>query len=451
MERFPVCREARVTAARRRREALRWRARSPAGARWRCGRTARGRRQEYRAGARALRFALYGRVSTEDWHDRRPRGPGSGSRPSPWSAGAGASRRSSSTLGRAGRGVGAAPQAAALVAALADPDRGWDAIVIGEYERAFCGAQYALMAPLFEHYGVQLWMPEAGGRVDYASEHDEQAMTCWACRRSERSPAPASGSAPRWPSRPGSRAATSAGARRTGTGSADAGPHPNKAHASWGRRAHRLEPDPETAHVARWIFAQRLAGHSVARIARALNDAGIRARRPQTRSGTRTAVGRRVDAADGRHDPGQPAVHRAAGVEPAAHRQGPGRPGRRQPGAQERAAVEPARRVGHLQHGPRTRRWSARPTSSPPRTSAPPAAPRPGRPGCAGRAGTCWPGSWSAGRAGGGWNQRGPTASPPTGAATGTPALPRQTRAGRRTPTSARIASCRSCPRCICC
>jgi hypothetical protein len=33
------------------------------------------------------------------------------------------------------------------------------------------------MAPLFEHYGVQLWMPEAGGPVDYASEHDEQAMT----------------------------------------------------------------------------------------------------------------------------------------------------------------------------------------------------------------------------------------------------------------------------------
>jgi hypothetical protein len=30
---------------------------------------------------------------------------------------------------------------------------------------------------------------------------------------------------------------------------ADAGPHPNKAHAAWGRRAHRLEPDPDTAHV----------------------------------------------------------------------------------------------------------------------------------------------------------------------------------------------------------
>jgi len=30
------------------------------------------------------------------------------------------------------------------------------------------------MAPLFEHYGVQLWLPEAGGRVDCRSEHDEQ-------------------------------------------------------------------------------------------------------------------------------------------------------------------------------------------------------------------------------------------------------------------------------------
>jgi hypothetical protein len=56
---------------------------------------------------------------------------------------------------------------------------------------------------------------------------------------------------------------------------ADAGPHPNKAHAAWGRRAHRLEPDPAAAPVVRWIFAQRLAGHSVARIARALNEGGV--------------------------------------------------------------------------------------------------------------------------------------------------------------------------------
>jgi hypothetical protein len=68
------------------------------------------------------------------------------------------------------------PQSAALVAQLADPDRGWDAIVIGEYERAFYGSQYALMAPLFEHYGVGLWILEVGGRVDWHAEDHEETM-----------------------------------------------------------------------------------------------------------------------------------------------------------------------------------------------------------------------------------------------------------------------------------
>lgn len=62
------------------------------------------------------------------------------------------------------------------MAALADPERGWDAIVIGEYERAFYGGQYTSMAPLFEHYGIQLRTPEVGGRVDYHAEDHEQTM-----------------------------------------------------------------------------------------------------------------------------------------------------------------------------------------------------------------------------------------------------------------------------------
>jgi len=69
-------------------------------------------------------------------------------------AGHGPSWPSSSTPATAGRCPGRAarrPQHWLL----ADPDRGWDAIVIGEYERAFYDSQYALMAPLFEHYGVQ--------------------------------------------------------------------------------------------------------------------------------------------------------------------------------------------------------------------------------------------------------------------------------------------------------
>ena len=167
------------------------------------------------------------------------------------------------------------PQAAALAAALADPDRGWDAIVIGEYERAFYGAQYASMAPLFEHYGVALWMPEVGGRVDYHAEDHEQAMMALGLQSK------------REIIRTSIRVRTAMAAQTREQGRylggrppygyrlGDAGPHPNKAHAAWGRRAHRLEPDPQTAPVVRWMFAQRLAGHSAARITRALNDAGI--------------------------------------------------------------------------------------------------------------------------------------------------------------------------------
>jgi Recombinase len=147
--------------------------------------------------------------------------------------------------------------------------------VIGEYERAFYGSQYAAMAPLFEHYGVQLWMPETGGRVDYASEHDEKTMTVLGL------------SSKREITRTSIRVRTAMAVQTREQGRylggrppygyrlADAGPHPNKAHAAWGRRAHRLEPDPATAPTVRWIFAQRLAGHSVARIARGLNEAAV--------------------------------------------------------------------------------------------------------------------------------------------------------------------------------
>ncbi|MGW5747341.1 recombinase family protein, partial [Amycolatopsis sp. NPDC003861] len=55
----------------------------------------------------------------------------------------------------------------------------------------------------------------------------------------------------------------------------DAGPHPNPADARWGWRLQRLAPDPRTAPHVTWMFRQRLAGHSVASIARHLNERGI--------------------------------------------------------------------------------------------------------------------------------------------------------------------------------
>jgi site-specific DNA recombinase len=222
-----------------------------------------------------LRFVFYGRVSTEDWQDpvtsraRQREQAGALVRGHGHVVAEFIDAGQSRTVARGRR-----PQAAVLVAQLADPGRGWDAIVLGEYERAFYGSQYAAMAPLFEHYEVQLWMPEAGGRVDYQSEHDEKTMTMLGL------------SSKREITRTSIRVRTAMAVQTREQGRylggrppryrlADAGPHPNKAHAAWRRRARRLEPDPETAHIVRWIFARRLAGHSAARIARALNEAGV--------------------------------------------------------------------------------------------------------------------------------------------------------------------------------
>jgi recombinase-like zinc beta ribbon protein len=128
-------------------------------------------------GRGGLRFAFYGRVSTEDYQD--PVTSRSRQRDQTAALVAGFGRIVAEFFDAGHSRVlpwARRPQAAALLAALADPDCDFDAIVVGEYERAFYGSQYALMTPLFEHYGVQLWMPEAGGRVNFHVEGDEQLM-----------------------------------------------------------------------------------------------------------------------------------------------------------------------------------------------------------------------------------------------------------------------------------
>ena len=133
----------------------------------------------HRAGATSTSFAFYGRVSTEDqqdpeasraWQISRARAliePRGGqivreffdvglSRSLPWK------RR---------------PQAAPLLAALRDAGRGFDALVIGEPQRAFYGNQYGLTFPLFAHYGVGLWVPEIGGAIDPDSEAHDLVMS----------------------------------------------------------------------------------------------------------------------------------------------------------------------------------------------------------------------------------------------------------------------------------
>ena len=196
-------------------------------------------------------------------------------------------------------------------------------------------------------------------------------------------------------------------------------PHPNKAHAAWGRRAHRLEPDPQTAPVVRWIFAQRLAGHSVARIARALNEAGVPC----------------PSAADPARNPHRTAAGWTLGTVTTIL-SNPRYTGRQVWNRQrtDTELADPANvTLGHksvpqwnLPDG-----WviSSRPAHPALVSEADFIAaqdvnasrgPVPQGSRCC--AVTCWPVCWPAGCAGGGWNQPGPTASPRTDAGTAAPA-----------------------------
>jgi DNA invertase Pin-like site-specific DNA recombinase len=167
------------------------------------------------------------------------------------------------------------PQAARLLAAIANPGRGFDAIVVGEYERAFHGQQLAQLAPVLRQHKVPLWLPETDGPVDFDNPRQLALLDLLGVHSYREI------SRARYRTTAAMRAQAEQQGRHLGGRPpygyrlVDAGPHPNRVHATWGRRLHRLEPDPTTAHHVRWIFAQRLAGRSVASIARELNERAI--------------------------------------------------------------------------------------------------------------------------------------------------------------------------------
>ena len=112
--------------------------------------------------------AFYGRCSTEDNQDpKTSRGwQLENAREVHRAAAAVRSSKSSSTSGSRDpcRGSGGR-QDARLLAALKDPGRSWNAVVVGEGTRCWFGNQFSLIAPRFEAYGVELWIPELGGDV----------------------------------------------------------------------------------------------------------------------------------------------------------------------------------------------------------------------------------------------------------------------------------------------
>jgi hypothetical protein len=60
---------------------------------------------------------------------------------------------------------------------LKNPNRDFDAVVIGEPQREFYGNQFGNTFPLFVHFDVPLWVPEVGGPVDPNNEAHDLIMS----------------------------------------------------------------------------------------------------------------------------------------------------------------------------------------------------------------------------------------------------------------------------------
>lgn len=162
------------------------------------------------------------------------------------------------------------PESARLLATLARRDRGFEAVVIGEPQRAFYGHQFGLTFPVFTHYGVALWVPEVGGAIDPGSEaHDLVMMLFGGMSKGERT-------------RIKTRVRTAMSAQAEMEGRflggrppygyrlVDVGPHPNPEKAGDGKRLHQLEAHPVTAPIVRRIFEEYLAGRGYLAIAERL-------------------------------------------------------------------------------------------------------------------------------------------------------------------------------------
>ena len=193
------------------------------------------------------------------------------------------------------------PEAARLLSDCSRRDRGFDAVVIGEPQRAFSGAQFALTFPLFVHHGVELWVPEVGGRVDPDSEAHDLVMSLFGgLSKAERARIQRR-------VRNAMQTMARAGGRYLG-GRPPYGyrlvpmrEHPNAEKARLGATLNRLEPDPATApivaaHLQRAARREELQRHR-ADAQRERNPLAV-SRRSSPQFASRSAtVGQRVRCA----------------------------------------------------------------------------------------------------------------------------------------------------------
>lgn len=228
------------------------------------------------APAAGLRFAFYGRCSTEDNQD-------------PATSRAWQLKAAKSLLGRDGGTVveeffdigesrslpwKRRTEGKRLLAALSNPKRGWDAVVVGEGQRCWYGNQFSDVADLIAHHDLVLWVPELGGEYDpLNSSHFMLLTLTGGMSRGERQ---------RVQERTRLGMETQAedgrflgGRPPYGYSIEVLGRHPNKRKAEEGHKLKRLMEDAVAGPVMREIFQMRLNGESPANIARILNTRGV--------------------------------------------------------------------------------------------------------------------------------------------------------------------------------
>jgi DNA invertase Pin-like site-specific DNA recombinase len=210
--------------------------------------------------AGGLRFAFYGRISTPGYQDEKSSRQWQRENTVRLIAGTGMVVRDffdagySRSLAWTHR-----PAARALLDLAADPDRGFDALVLGEYERGFSGDQLLHLLPHFHRHRVAVWIPEFRGPVD-ATDPTHRALIRMLGHQAQREVLRA-----RFRTTAAMRVQVRDHGRHIGGRPpygyrlVDAGPHPNRIHAGTPIRAAAPPPPtgPERCASAKTVSCRR--------------------------------------------------------------------------------------------------------------------------------------------------------------------------------------------------
>jgi len=239
------------------------------------------------------------------------------------------------------------PEASRLLAAAANPARGWRALVIAEPQRAFSGGQFQLVFPQLTHYGVELWVPEPGraSRPRQRGPRDAHEPLRWALQGRASAPADQD------PQRRARSRRGGALARGTTELRLPARRHPDRAPAATEGRGGDQAPCPRSrpghgagrgSHLRDVRPGARLPDDR--QRPRARRPPEPRRGRPDTPSALGRAVGRVLSAGD----PDQPPLPRSPGRGPAAPPRRSARPHQPRRRHHQPAALAADGRLGHL-------------------------------------------------------------------------------------------------------